>query len=242
MVADATTTSHGVFGITCDKPISQQLNSRCRTIDDEMLTYSALQARDAEAVVHLLAAAFSAGEPPAVAMGLSYDDLATFVRQLIPCAADAGLSAVARPLSGGDAVGVMLNDDFGRPFPVNSSIISEKFLPIFSMLAELDDRYKESRAIGEGQCLHLFMLAVDPRFTGQGVAQRLVETSLELAKTKGYRYAVTEATGLISQWVFRKLGFEERFRISYADYKYREQAVFASIVAHDGTALMERSL
>ncbi len=232
----------GVLGITWDKPISQHLGSRCRTIDDEMLTYGVLQACDADAVVHLLAAAFSAREPPAVAMGLSYDDLATFVRQLIPCAADAGLSAVARPASAGDAVGVMLNDDFGRPFPINSSAISQKFLPIFSMLGELDDLYRESRAVGKGECLHLFMLAVDPPFTGKGVAQRLVETSLQLAKTKGYRYAVTEATGLISQRVFRKLGFEERFRTSYADYKYREQSVFASIVAHDGTALMERSL
>jgi ribosomal protein S18 acetylase RimI-like enzyme len=85
------------------------------------------------------------------------------------------------------------------------------------------------------------MLAVDPRFTGQGVAQRLVETSLQMAQSRGYRCAVTEATGLISQRVFRKLGFEERFRVSYAEYKYEGRAVFASIVAHGGTALMEKA-
>lgn len=211
-------------------------------MNDEMLTYGVLQGCDAEAVVHLLATTFSAGEPPAVAMGLSYNDLVTFVRPLIAWATHAGLSAVARLTTGSDAVGVMLNDDFCRPFPIDLSGISEKFLPIFSMLGELDDRYRERRAIAEGQGLHLFMLAVDSRFTGQGIAQRLVETSLQMARTKGYQCAITEATGLISQRVFRKLGFEERFRTSYADYKYRDRAVFASIVAHGGAALMERSL
>ncbi len=136
----------------------------------------------------------------------------------------------------------MLNDDFSQPFSIDTSLISKKFLPIFSMLGELDNQYRNLRAAPQGECLHLFMLAVDPRFTGQGIAQRLVETSLQIAKARGYRYAVTEATGLISQKVFRKLGFEERFRVSYAEYKYEGQHVFASIVAHGGTALMERQL
>ncbi len=206
------------------------------------LTYGALQACDAEAVIHLLAGAFSSSEPPAVAMGLSNDDLVTFVKQLVPSAADSGLSAVARPGCGGEAVGVMLNDDFSRPFSIDTSLISKKFLPIFRMLGELDDRYRTSRATREGECLHLFMLAVDSRFTGQGIAQGLVEASLQIAKAKGYRCAVTEATGLISQRVFRRLGFEERFRVSYAEYKYEQEPVFASISAQGGAALMERQL
>ncbi len=205
-----------------------------------MLTYGALQACDAPAVVHLLARAFSTSEPPAVAMGLAYDDLAAFLRQLVASATDTALSAVARFGSTGEAVGVMLNDDFSQPFSADTSLISKNFLPIFSMLGELDDQYRKHRATQAGECLHLFMLAVDPRFTGQGVAQQLVNTSLQIAKAKGYRCAVTEATGLISQRVFRKLGFEERFRVSYAEYKYGGQPVFASIVAHGGTALMER--
>jgi ribosomal protein S18 acetylase RimI-like enzyme len=65
------------------------------------------------------------------------------------------------------------------------------------------------------------MLAVDLQFDGKGIAQSLVERCLENGARKGYRRAVTEATGSISQRVFRKLGFEERFRTRYRDFRLR---------------------
>jgi len=88
----------------------------------------------------------------------------------------------------------------------------------------------------------LFMLAVDAQHGGRGIAQRLVEYCLENGTRKGYRWAVTEATGAISKRVFRKLGFEERFRIPYCNFKYCGEAVFSSITGHDGVALMDKSL
>ncbi len=94
----------------------------------------------------------------------------------------------------------------------------------------------------QGEHLHLFMLAVDARFAGHGIAQTLVRTCIDNGRKKGYRHAVTEATGVISQRVFRKLGFEERCRVSYRDYCYQGEAVFASVAGHDGAALMERRL
>src|ERR1035441_7520651 len=148
-------------------------------MEDHMLRYDLLQASDVDQMVHLLAAAFSAAEPPAVAMGLSYDELASFVSLLSPRA--------------------------------------------------LDAQYRHGRTIVRGEHLHLFMLAVDARFAGQGIAQRLVQTCLDNGREKGYCRAVTEATGLVSQRVFRKLGFEERYRVSYRDYRYGGEAVFASI-------------
>ena len=205
-----------------------------------VLSYDVLQASGVERMVHLLASAFSVAEPPAVAMGLSYDELATFVRLLAFRAVEDGLTVVAQ--AGNELVGVVLTDDFAAPSPLDARVISKRFLPILAMLETLDARYRHGRAVAKGEYLHLFMLAVDARFVGQGVAQKLVETCIDNGKKRGYRHAVTEATGFVSQRVFRKLGFEELYRVSYRDYKYGEEAVFASITGHDAAALMERTL
>ena len=71
-------------------------------------------------------------------------------------------------------VGVLLTDDFGAPPPVDFSEISDKFIPILTMLEGLDENYRQGRAIVAGQYLHLFMLAVDIHFAGRGIAQQFV--------------------------------------------------------------------
>jgi ribosomal protein S18 acetylase RimI-like enzyme len=203
--------------------------------------YGLLRASDAEEMVRLLATAFSAAEPPAVAMGLSYDELARFVSLLAPRAIADGLTAVARTRAG-EVAGVMLTDDFGAPAPIPLDRISSKFRPILALLDTLDAQYRDGKNIAPGEHLHLFMLAVDARHAGRGIAQGLVETCLANGRKKGYRHALTEATGAVSQRVFRKLGFEERYRVSYQDYRHDGEAVFASISGHPGAALMERTL
>jgi hypothetical protein len=54
--------------------------------------------------------------------------------------------------------------------------------------------------------------------------------------------ALTEATGRISQRVFRKQGFVDRFSISYRDFTYEHKVVFASIQGHENASLMDKSL
>ncbi len=208
--------------------------------EDHDLSYGLLETSDAAAMVRLLATAFSAAEPPAVAMGLSCDELARFVGFLAPRAVDDGLTVVAR--HGSEVVGVVLTDDFAAPSPIDLQLISKKFLPILAMLDTLDAQYRRGRATVPGECLHLFMLAVDARLAGQGVAQGLVQACIDNGRKKGYRRAMTEATGAVSQRVFRKLGFEERYRVAYQGFRYQGESVFASITAHNGAALMERPL
>lgn len=191
-------------------------------------------------MVRVIATAFSAAEPPAIATGLTVADLAEFLHLLAPQAVRGGLTVVA--CSAGAIVGALLSDDFATPLAVDAQRISPRFQPIFAMLGSLDERYRREQTIRAGACVHLFMLAVAADFAGQGIAQRLVEFSLENAAVKGYRSAVTEATGLVSQRVFGKLGFEERFRASYRDFRYEGAAVFASIAEHSGAALMERAV
>jgi len=201
-----------------------------------------LRPSQVEEMAGLLAATFSTGDPLAVAMGLSFREMAAFVRPLGSKAAGEGLTIVARNPAGGELMGVLLVDDFALPPSLELTQLSEKFLPIFDLLEGLDYQYRATRAVAPGQCLHLYMLGVDARFAGRGIAQRLVQTCLANGRKKGYQWALTEATGTVSQGIFRKLGFADRFQASYRDYRYQGHAVFASIPGHGGTILMDRPL
>jgi ribosomal protein S18 acetylase RimI-like enzyme len=201
-----------------------------------------LRASDTAAAADLLARVFSAGDPPAVAMQLTHAELERFVGLLCPAAVRDGLTIVARDADTHQIAGVLLTDDFAVPPPIDPSALDDKLLPILSMLDGLDDAYRQGRAIAAGQYLHLFMLGVDAPFSRRGVAQHLVAACLANGRRKGYTHAVTEATGVVSQHIFRKLGFAEQRRTAYRDYRYEGRPVFASIRGHEATILMDAAI
>lgn len=204
--------------------------------------YGLLQAGELEAAIRLIAGAFSSADPPARAMRLAPQDLAQFLRTIVPQALEVELTTVARLRSSGEVVGAMLSDDSAAPPAVDLAVIAPGFRPIFAMLEHLEHQYFSGKSPKKGEHVHLFMLAVDARFAGRGIAQALVRRCLENAGRKGYGRAVTEATGAVSQHVFRTAGFQERVRVSYEDFTHDGEAVFASISRHGGAALMDRAL
>ncbi|MGB9233426.1 MAG: GNAT family N-acetyltransferase [Terriglobales bacterium] len=206
------------------------------------MNYEIAKPPDAEEIIRLLAAVFSESEPPAVAMGLNFREMEHLLELLAPHDIADELTIVARCTDTGRLAGALLTDDFGRPSPLDVSKISPKFLPIFSMLETLDEQFRSGNTIVPGRYLHLFMLAVDREFAGRGIAKEMVAACLDNGARKGYRGALTEATGRISQSVFRKQGFVERFSVSYRDFRYENKLVFASIQEHERTILMEKAL
>ena len=117
-------------------------------------------------------------------------------------------------------MGALLTEDSASAMPEGIDRLSPKFDPIFDILGQLDTEYRGDRTVAPGESLHLFLLGVADRAAGRGVAQRLVAAGLERGAQKGYRRAVTEATNTVSQRVFRKHGFVERVRRSYAAHRF----------------------
>jgi ribosomal protein S18 acetylase RimI-like enzyme len=195
-----------------------------------------LKRNDARQLVHLVARTFSADEPLSVAVGM----LAPDIEQLLNAASEQllsdGLTMVAKDVATGRLAGVLIADDFASPLPVEPENLSPKFQPIFSLLTKLDEEFRQGRTLSSGQYLHLFMLATDRRYRGRGVAQQLIAASIENGLEQGYRHAVTAATGVVSQHLFRKAGFVECFRAPYS------AAPFASIQGHEAALLMDKPL
>ncbi|RXG57984.1 hypothetical protein Avbf_09356 [Armadillidium vulgare] len=65
--------------------------------------------------------------------------------------------------------------------------------------------------------LEIAVLAVDLEFSGNKLSYRMNEESERIALELGCQIATTQATNKISQHIFRKIGYENRFWIDYRD-------------------------
>jgi ribosomal protein S18 acetylase RimI-like enzyme len=205
------------------------------------VNYAIAEPSDLQDVIHLLARVFSESEPLAVAMNISLSEMEQFLRHVAPEMISDGLTVISRSKDS-RLNGILLTDDFASPAALDVNQFTSKYLPILSMLDTLDEEFRRERTISPGECLHLFMLAVDGQFAGRGIGQGLVQACIDNGVRKGYRLAVTEATGKASQHIFRKNGFADRFNIAYRDFMYEDKAVFSSIRDHEKAILMERAL
>ena len=135
----------------------------------------------------------------------------------------------------------MLTDDFASPPPDHlENLLSGNFKPIAALLEGLDDQYRRIHKFDLGKILHLFMLGVAPDFGGKGIARMLVQQTLENGRSRGYERALTEATGKVSQHIFRSQGFVERFRIVYKEFLHEGKRPFGTISDHEAVILLER--
>ena len=210
--------------------------------EHQQFDYGAFTARDADEMAQLLGEAFSRRDPLAMAVGVTPSEFAALVRLFCPKAAEEGLTIVARRRGTRELVGALLTEDSASAPPDGLDRLSPKFDPVFDLLGQLDAEYRAGRALLPGESLHLFLLGVAESVAGQGVAQQLVSNCLEHGARKGYRLAVTEASNLVSQHIFRKRGFVERVRRSYGDHRFNGQAVFASIAEQGGPSLIDKRL
>lgn len=201
-----------------------------------------LERADLRPMAGLLAESFSRHEPISRAVGLSSAELEGLVMAFGPKALAERLSLVARDVHTGDLVGALLAQDFSTPPPDGIADIAPSFAPIGALLDGLDDRYRASREIAPGTCLHLFMLGVARHGHGRGIADHLLKAGLANGKARGYRFAVGEATGNVSQHLCRKNGFRDVLAASYKDFVFDGRHVFSSIVGPEATILMDREL
>jgi ribosomal protein S18 acetylase RimI-like enzyme len=201
-----------------------------------------LKRNDTRQLVHLIARTFTADEPLCVALGLLAPDIERFLQAASEQLLSDGLTMVARDVESGKLAGALIAEDLASPLPVEPENLSPKFQSIISLLTRLSDEYRQGTTLSSGQHLHALMLATDRRYRGRGMAQKLIAASIENGLELGFRRAVTEATGVVAQHVFRKAGFVERLRVPYATFRRDSATPFASIQGHEGAILMEKSL
>lgn len=210
--------------------------------DAEGVQYELLDISELDEMAMMAGEAFGRYEPVISALGISSEDFADFVRLLGPQAVQEELTVIARNQETNQIIGAMIMDDFASEPPEEIRRFGDNFEPMWAVLDELDTQYKQGRILPKGEYLHFFLLAVDHQQTGKNVARNLVQTCLENGVRKGYKTGVVEATGVVSQHIFRKFGFEDCFEATYKTFTFQGNRVFESIEGHHGIILMDKAL
>jgi ribosomal protein S18 acetylase RimI-like enzyme len=102
--------------------------------------------------------------------------------------------------------------------------------------------YNAQYNLPKGEHFRIAFLAVSNEFRGQGIGRTLVTKSIEIARQRGYKYVVCEASSETSQRLFRSLGFKLIKLFKYKEFVWNGQYPLASIADSEGCALMGMNL
>ena len=189
-----------------------------------------------------IASTFAAGEPMSQHLGITQDEFIQFARLFIEKTAREGLSVVALDEEQ-RVIGATIAEDYVTEPPAGLEAISEKFTPVFALLESLGERYVASQGVTSGTHYHIFMCGVYQQYANRRLAQKLNRFAQDMARERGFKAAVCEATGRISQFVsVNQLGFDYVDEINYQDFLLDGEAVFAGITSVDSCILYERRL
>jgi ribosomal protein S18 acetylase RimI-like enzyme len=206
------------------------------------LTYAPLEAQDLDRVAEVVAQSFTDGsEPVALALGVTAEDFKGFLKALLPKFPGEGLSIVARDAQTNEICGAQLNDEMMIDLPVDPSQFPWAG-PVFAVANELYRQYFQQGSLQPHHCIHLFIICVSRSSRGKGISHQLLDLSLETGRARGYRRAVVEASGLVSQHVLRKAGFTTRVEIPYATFEIEGTRPFEHTGGHPSIMLMDKDL
>ncbi|MFI3198370.1 MAG: hypothetical protein QX196_08625 [Methylococcaceae bacterium] len=204
--------------------------------------YELFDINDLHELAEMTADIFARHEPVTSSLDISSASFTDFIRLLGPKLEQETLTVIARNQESRQIIGAMVSDDFAIESPEEMRQLGDNYEPLWAILDDLDNRYKQGRVLPNGEYLHFFLLAVNPRQSGKNVAKHLVQTCLENGIRKGYKTGIVEATGIVSQHIFRKFGFVARFEAPYKTFTFQGKPVFSSIKDHHGIILMDKAL
>jgi len=213
-------------------------------LNKDGVRYEMLSEQNLFGAVRCVSHAFTSNEPMSRHLGITPEDFIVFASAYYRELIDEKLSLVAIDERSSQVIGVRISEDYCKQdedFFVDG--LSPRFTPLFALLGELSDYFKNNHQVSPGTYAHLFMVAVADGFTRRGIAPNMYKLFLDIAMKRGYTYAVTEPTGLISQHVLlKKFGFRELHRINYHDFEFEGTYPFATIKDHTCAMLLEKKL
>ena len=198
------------------------------------LQYDSLTEAYCDAFSTLLAEVFAAGEPLARCLDISTEEICEVMTDLCQTTEFHRHSIIA--LYDGQLVAGLLAGDFLTPKP-------EEDHPVQALLKELSADFRQHHSLERGQCLSIMELACHPQHGGQGISQQLIKRALTQAAEHGFTQAIAEATGRVSQYLFKeKFGFAKLNEIAYRDFHWHGQMPFAASTEHPTIEFLHKTL
>lgn len=199
--------------------------------------FSTVQPEDVEQVSEFLLRYFFTEEPLGQSLNLDPDkEVRPWLSKMIEHEIREGISMVVRlrstnndeSVSGelDDMVAVCLNDversDSNAEDVTIFTFVDQASQPnMWKITRVLDDLMADQNLFNRYQVDALVtcqMLCVNPKFSGRGLAKKLIQLTEDLTKMSGYSLIVSEATSEFSARAFLKAGFNREKTIQYANF------------------------
>ena len=207
------------------------------------VSYEVLTSNDLLEVIRCLMDTFLAREPMTRKLQISSRTFKYFTKLYCEKAASEGLSIVAKEVHGRTLMGCLISEDFASEPPSGLDTVHSEFYPILALLDTLDKNYKDSHRCEKYDLLHEFLMGVYSEHKGRNIGYNLVEANHILGRKKGFRGAIAEATGSVSQRIFvGKHHYQVLDYINYNDFEFQGKACFEGILDCDSCQLVQKNL
>ncbi|CAG0905410.1 unnamed protein product [Cyprideis torosa] len=188
------------------------------------IEYRPPESRDFEPTLELLKHVFTTREP--ITMGLHVDkaDFESWAPRAVDEMFQQHVSLVARDTSTDLLVGFQLSEIETPNSTTGFNAVAQRchnprFQKLFRLLKDLDRLADPYNRFGVDKLFRLRMIAVHDDYLKQGIGKELFKRSVDdVFPTSGCEMAVSECTGIQSQRLFRKNGFQAVAHIDYAYY------------------------
>lgn len=196
----------------------------------------------AEQTAHILAKGFM-DEPMQTVLDTTYEDILEFMEHTVRHAMPTGLSVIAVDIKTDKVVAANINKDLLEEPVGENDPFSDKLLPIFMLLDELDQFYHQHYQVQPGEVYHNLMMATDTNYRNQDLSNQFFKACIDIAREKGFKTMLTELTGPVSQHIcVQKLDFEVLHAINYADFCYNGTYPFKGINGAEKCVLAHRPI
>ena len=169
------------------------------------------------------------GEPMANALGIRAFEYRSYAELVCRKAISDKLSVIAIDNLTKQVVGFLISEPLKDAREYSKMKVSSRFLPLLSLLENLDKHYCDAYPERVKDTCHFYMLGVHRLKRGLGLSNRLVDYGMELARKSLFKYGLCEATGKHSQRLLNELGFKEEACTLYENFFYKKGQPFRNI-------------
>ena len=206
------------------------------------ISYEVMTDQDLHEVIRCLMNTFLTREPMTRELRISSQTFEFFTELYCEKAVSDGLSLVAKEVHGKTLVGCLISEDFTSEPPPGFDAVHSEFDPILALLATLDNNYRDSHSCERYDLLHEFMMGVYPEYKGRNIGYNLVKATHMLGQTKGFRGAIAEATGPVTQRIFvDKHHYQVLDYINYNEFEFQGHVCFEGILDCDSCQLVQKN-
>ena len=194
------------------------------------IIYDVLDDQCATQAIHCLTTTFPANEPMTKHLGISGETFHDFAELFVQKAIVDGLSMAAIDMLTGKLLGCLISEDSEGNPPEGLEHIHADFDPIFALLDKLNSFYTSTHLSYRNGLLHEFMMGVHSECKGRNIGSNLIMASHTLGRMQGFKGAIAEVTGPISQRIFiDKHHYQVLEEMKYCEFEYKGNPCFENI-------------